>query len=1042
MINDRQEPTRYDDTKDTHRDVFISSTSKDLEEHRKSVIDAVWRAGMFPRAMESGTALPLNAVEYSLGMVNKAEIYLGVFGHRYGHIPKGDKISITEMEYRRAVEREIPILIFIMHEDHPIKASDKETGRAESKLKKLKKELMAEHVVGFFKSVEDLRGQVIQALHTPELKEYLAKIESKVEETRPDEDDAPKLPAPPEIYYHPPYIPGNPFIGRKAELAQLDDWDKSGDTMMVVDAIGGVGKSALTWSWVHEHKTDFDGIIWWSFYEGGATVGSFIRHALAYITKQDPDSLKDTTYKARAEGLLNALQTGRWLLVLDGFERVLVAYHRWNAAQMRDENVGENVGAQGLAPDVDTGGEGHSEADVRACTDPRDGDFLRKLVACGKSKVLISTRLMPRELCDIDEAIPGVRHKILNGLHPTDAAELMRNRGVKKADQRALDRFMKQFGYHSLLLKMVAGRIRSFRRAPGDFDNWYAARGKDLSLSELDIKQSRTHILEYAFDGLDDAKKQLLSRVAAFGDAVRYDTVVVFNPYQKPMPTKVNEPSPWDGDAEKAAYEAYQQALQEYKVYEKSPEYRAGLATFDSALTELEERGLLQWDRDHDRYDLHPVVRGYAFDRLEEGEKRQTYDRIRGHFESLPEEDVESAKELADLKQTMSIYNALVGAGRLDEAAGFYRRRLRDVLVYQIAAYHTMVELLSTLFPEGESDQLPALSSTNDQANILNEMGSAFYQLGQNERALALYGQLIKLTLDEKDAPRLGVGLRNHALPLESDNHPASAERAWEMALELATAAGDGDGIAWGHLALLGIYSDTGQWKKAEAEYAAFNENPPTYQTTLWQASAEKYRAKTLIYREMDASETLDKAWELAVEASDALSQRQIHQWRGEEALQKGEINAAAEHFQNAITMARQHGSSELANYEGCFARALVLGGEKKRARQIIGEALAQQYKEEFHDLYNSAAEVYLALGERETAREYAIKAYKWAWADGPPYVWWWDLERAKKMLDTLGEPYPDMPTFDESKVKKIPHEDEIRAFVEELKAKNKPDDR
>ncbi len=57
-------------------------------------------------------------------------------------------------------------------------------------------------------------------------------------------------------------------------------------------------------------------------------------------------------------------------------------------------------------------------------------------------------------------------------------------------------------------------------------------------------------------------------------------------------------------------------------------------------------------------------------------------------------------------------------------------------------------------------------------------------------------------------------------------------------------------------------------------------------------------------------------------------------------------------------------------------------------------------------------------------------------WADGPPHSLWWQLERAKKMLDALGTPHPKLPKYDESKRAKIPHEDEIRAFLKELQDK------
>jgi hypothetical protein len=64
--------------------------------------------------------------------VDEADIYLGVFAHRYGYVPKGYDISVTEMEYNHAVERKIPRLIFLMHEDHPVKAADVEKSEGAS----------------------------------------------------------------------------------------------------------------------------------------------------------------------------------------------------------------------------------------------------------------------------------------------------------------------------------------------------------------------------------------------------------------------------------------------------------------------------------------------------------------------------------------------------------------------------------------------------------------------------------------------------------------------------------------------------------------------------------------------------------------------------------------------------------------------------------------------------------------------------------------------------------------------------------------------
>jgi hypothetical protein len=144
--------------------VMVSSTARDLPEHRKEVLDACLRQGMFPKMMEHLAASDDGGLAESLKLVDEADIYLGIFAHRYGFVPKGKAKSITHYEYDRATKRGIPRLIFIMHEEHPIKAGDVELGKGAEKLAKLKEKLGKEHTVNFFKSPAELRAQVLNTL--------------------------------------------------------------------------------------------------------------------------------------------------------------------------------------------------------------------------------------------------------------------------------------------------------------------------------------------------------------------------------------------------------------------------------------------------------------------------------------------------------------------------------------------------------------------------------------------------------------------------------------------------------------------------------------------------------------------------------------------------------------------------------------------------------------------------------------------------------------------------------------------------------------
>lgn len=69
--------------------VMISSTALDLPTHRKEAISACQRVDMFPLPMENLPADPSDAVAVSLRMVDQADVYIGIFGHRYGYVPEG-----------------------------------------------------------------------------------------------------------------------------------------------------------------------------------------------------------------------------------------------------------------------------------------------------------------------------------------------------------------------------------------------------------------------------------------------------------------------------------------------------------------------------------------------------------------------------------------------------------------------------------------------------------------------------------------------------------------------------------------------------------------------------------------------------------------------------------------------------------------------------------------------------------------------------------------------------------------------------------------
>jgi hypothetical protein len=58
--------------------------------------------------MEHLPARDEDAITASLGIVEESDVYVGVFAFRYGYVPKGHEVSITEMENNRAAELKKP----------------------------------------------------------------------------------------------------------------------------------------------------------------------------------------------------------------------------------------------------------------------------------------------------------------------------------------------------------------------------------------------------------------------------------------------------------------------------------------------------------------------------------------------------------------------------------------------------------------------------------------------------------------------------------------------------------------------------------------------------------------------------------------------------------------------------------------------------------------------------------------------------------------------------------------------------------------------
>ncbi len=130
--------------------IYLSSTFSDLQECRQRVYRALARLKHTVRAMEDYVARDDRPVEACLKDVADCDLYVGLFAHRYGYIVDDaarnpDKLSITELELRKAQEMGKKCLIFLLDPKVPwspeFMDSFKGDGEAGARILKLRADL-------------------------------------------------------------------------------------------------------------------------------------------------------------------------------------------------------------------------------------------------------------------------------------------------------------------------------------------------------------------------------------------------------------------------------------------------------------------------------------------------------------------------------------------------------------------------------------------------------------------------------------------------------------------------------------------------------------------------------------------------------------------------------------------------------------------------------------------------------------------------------------------------------------------------------------
>ena len=750
------------------------------------------------------------------------------------------------------------------------------------------------------------------------------------------------VPTPPTPYFAHPYPIQKNFTGREKERAELTEWlENDSNSMFVHVAIGGMGKSALAWYWLTEdviklkRENPLKGIIWWSFYDKEASFESFLNHAIEYAGEGKVDAKKIESTRDKMDELYGLLSENQFILVLDGVERLLRAY-----AGMGSPYQGDDV-------------KEDEKKDYNACVEPNCGTFLQMLANVPKTKTLITTRISPKELDDLD----GVVRRELKEMDKEDAVEFFKRQGIE-GTRAEIEEVCRAYGFHPLSLRLLSGMIVRDMKYGGDIKAWM----KYNPLPKLVPKEH--HILELAYNSLGGKKQVFISRVSAFRNPMDYDAISIFNVF---------------GNEEK----------------------------FNEVLLELVDRGMLFRDTKSNKFDLHPIVRKYCYDRLRD--KQGVHSKLRDYFAAIPApEKIESVDDLAPV---IELYHHTVREGRYDEAVVLFRDRLEDELYYKFGAYQTIIELLRALFPDGE-DKLPRLKDESAQGWTLNVVANSYSLSGQSRRAVPIFERSSEIAEKRGEKENLVIDLGNLAFQQILIGEFDTAESNLSRSINICRKIKDEFREAIGHLELGQLLAYQKEFAESEKELSngmkGFVEAEKIdlgvakgWQGTNW---ANCSFVSLLMSNADKALNYAKKARELAnveiVEADIIRAEYLL----GAAHLMKRNLVGAEKHLTEALTMDRKINLVELEpDILLEFAKLRFKQNHKKEAFKFADEALQIadrcEYRLKQADIHNFLAELYLDAGDLGKAREHGEIAKERAACGYKPA-----LEKAEKMLSEIGQ--------------------------------------
>ncbi|MBW2637871.1 MAG: tetratricopeptide repeat protein, partial [Deltaproteobacteria bacterium] len=512
-----------------------------------------------------------------------------------------------------------------------------------------------------------------------------------------------------------------------------------------------------------------------------------------------------------------------------------------------------------------------------------------------KAKIIITSRTLP-VLADggsLIDILEDDKHE-LKGLKANFAVDYLVKNGLDEVEQSQLKELASSVDGHPLALKLLIGLVKKF--------------GVKDTLDDLSTfkrhKESNIKIARRLFDKLAGDEKELLEHISVF-----------------------RQPE------SKTAIERMFTAT-----------------TSKDAFENLMDKSLLETDHEGS-YWLHPLVQEFAYDDLEN--KIEVHEIAMQYYLSLPPPEERTNKE-----DIQPLIEAHYHACRAED----YNKALNIIIANNIhedldrwGNSRTLIDLYLDLLPKDHFNDTSLLDNPQSHSAVLGNLGNAYGDIGQVEKAIEYYEQALVISKEIGDRQGEGNHLGNLGNAYINLGQVEKAIEYYEQALVISKEIGDrqGEGIWLGNLG--NAYRNLGQVEKA----IEYHEQALVISKEIGDRRGEGKHLGNLgnAYGDIGQVEKAIESYEQALVISKEIGDRRGEGKRlgnlGNTYRNLGQVEKAIEHHEQALVISKEIGDrrgegiwlgnlgntySDLGQVQKAieyYEQALVIGKEIKDPRII-----------------------------------------------------------------------------------------------------------